>query len=136
MLQITSTRLAAPLTEHPQWRALAFGKTASELRAEGTPAKLAPHRSFEGNRPSNTSLVEQRTPNTLGALVALCEHSAFVQGVILKIDSFDQWGVEHGNELAKRTTAEVASANEQQLAHDISTNTLFRRYRQLREPRA
>ncbi len=119
-----------------QSEALAFGKTASELKAEGTPAKLVPHRSFEGNRPSNTILAERLTPHTLGALVALYEHSVFVQGVIWNIDSFDQWGVELGKALAKRTAAEIAGAKDPQLAHDSSTNTLIRRYRRLREPPA
>jgi glucose-6-phosphate isomerase len=118
-----------------QSEALAFGKTASELKAEGTPAKLVPPRSFEGNRPSNTILAERLTPHTLGTLVALYEHSVFVQGVIWNIDSFDQWGVELGKALARRTAGEIASLNEPQLAHDSSTNTLIRRYRQLREPR-
>ena len=119
-----------------QSEALAFGKTADEVKAEGMPGTLAPHRSFEGNRPSNTILAERLTPHTLGALVALYEHSVFVQGVIWNIDSFDQWGVELGKALARRTAAEIASLNEPQLAHDSSTNTLIRRYRQLREPRA
>ena len=91
---------------------------------------------FEGNRPSNTILAERLTPHTLGALVALYEHSVFVQGVIWNIDSFDQWGVELGKALAKRTAAEITSAKEPRLEHDSSTNTLIRRYRALREPRA
>ena len=119
-----------------QSEALAFGKTADEVKAEGMPGTLAPHRGFEGNRPSNTILAERLTPHTLGALVALYEHSVFVQGVIWNIDSFDQWGVELGKALAKCTAAEIASAKEPQLAHDSSTNTLIRRYRRLREPRA
>ena len=117
-----------------QGEALAFGKTADEVRAEGTPAELVPHRSFEGNRPSNTILAEQLTPHTLGALVALYEHSVFVQGVIWNIDSFDQWGVELGKALAKRTVAEITSAGTPELGHDSSTNALIRRYRQLRQP--
>ncbi len=95
-----------------QSEALAFGKTASEVKAEGAPAKLVPHRSFEGNRPSNTILAERLTPHTLGALVALYEHSVFVQGVIWNIDSFDQWGVELGKALAKCTAAEITGAKE------------------------
>jgi len=115
-----------------QSEALAFGKSADEVKAEGTPAALVPHRSFEGNQPSNTILAERLTPHTLGALVALYEHSIFVQGVIWSINSFDQWGVELGKTLAKRTTAEIACTKEPQLDHDSSTNTLIRRYRQMR----
>ncbi len=95
-----------------QTEALAFGKTADEVRAEGTPAALVAHRTFEGNRPSNTILAERLTPQTLGALVALYEHSVFVQGAIWNIDSFDQWGVELGKALATRTAAEIAAPNE------------------------
>jgi glucose-6-phosphate isomerase len=116
-----------------QSEALAFGKTADEVRAEGTPDELVPHRTFEGNRPSNTILAERLTPRTLGALVALYEHSVFVQGSIWNIDSFDQWGVELGKALAKRTAAEISSTREPVLAHDSSTNTLIRRYRKLRK---
>jgi glucose-6-phosphate isomerase len=116
-----------------QSEALAFGKTADEVKAEGTPDDLVPHRTFEGNRPSNTILGERLTPHTLGALVALYEHSVFVQGAIWNIDSFDQWGVELGKALAKRTAAEIASATEPVLAHDSSTNALIRRYRNLRK---
>jgi glucose-6-phosphate isomerase len=116
-----------------QSEALAFGKTADEVRAEGTPDDLVPHRVFEGNRPSNTILAQQLTPRTLGALVALYEHSVFVQGAIWNIDSFDQWGVELGKALAKRAAAEIASTNEPALAHDSSTNTLIRRYRRSRK---
>ena len=116
-----------------QSEALAFGKTADEVKAEGTPDKLVPHRTFEGNRPSNTILAERLTPRTLGALVALYEHSVFVQGAIWNIDSFDQWGVELGKALAKRTAAEIASTSEPVLAHDSSTNALIRRYRGLRK---
>ena len=119
-----------------QGAALAFGKTADEVRVEGTPEALVPHRTFDGNRPSNTLLAERLTPYTLGALVALYEHSVFVQGVIWNIDSFDQWGVELGKALAKRTAVELASADEPELAHDSSTNALIRRYRRLREARA
>jgi glucose-6-phosphate isomerase len=116
-----------------QGEALAFGKTAAELRAEGTPEALVPHRSFEGNRPSSTLFAEALTPHTLGTLVALYEHSVFVQGVIWGIDSFDQWGVELGKALAKRTAAEIGSAEEPALSHDSSTNALIRRYRRQRE---
>ena len=119
-----------------QSEALAFGKTAAEVQAEGTPAALVPHRTFEGNRPSNTILAERLTPHTLGTLVALYEHSVFVQGVIWNIDSFDQWGVELGKALAKRTVAEIGSAKEPELGHDSSTNALIRRYRRLRQPDA
>jgi glucose-6-phosphate isomerase len=114
-----------------QSEALAFGKTADEVKAEGVPDALVPHRTFEGNRPSNTILAEALTPGTLGALVALYEHSVFVQGVIWNIDSFDQWGVELGKALARRTAAEIASAKPE-LTHDSSTNALIRRYRQNR----
>jgi glucose-6-phosphate isomerase len=112
-----------------QSEALAFGKTADEVKAEGTRDELVPHRTFEGNRPSNTILAERLTPATLGALVALYEHSVFVQGAIWNIDSFDQWGVELGKALATRTAAEISSASEPVLAHDSSTNALIRRYR-------
>ncbi len=112
-----------------QGEALAFGKTPDQVRAEGVPATLVAHRSFEGNQPSNTILAEQLTPQTLGSLVALYEHSVFVQGVIWNIDSFDQWGVELGKALATRTAAELYSSQEPRLAHDSSTNALIRRYR-------
>ncbi|HET6546654.1 MAG TPA: glucose-6-phosphate isomerase, partial [Rhodanobacteraceae bacterium] len=112
-----------------QTEALAFGRTAAEVRAEGTPEALVPHRVFEGNRPSNTILAERLTPRTLGALVALYEHSVFTQGVIWNIDSFDQWGVELGKMLARRTASELESADEPKLEHDSSTNALIRRYR-------
>ncbi len=115
-----------------QSEALAFGKTADEVRAEGVAELLVPHRTFEGNRPSHTILAERLTPHTLGALVALYEHSVFVQGVIWDVDSFDQWGVELGKALAARTGAEIASRDEPALDHDSSTNTLIRRYRRLR----
>ena len=115
-----------------QSEALAFGKTAAQVRAEGTPEWLLPHRCFDGNRPSNTLLAQRLTPHALGALVALYEHITFVQGVIWNIDSFDQWGVELGKELAKRTVAEITSAAEPDLVHDSSTNALIRRYRKLR----
>jgi glucose-6-phosphate isomerase len=117
-----------------QTEALAFGKTPAEVRAEGTPDELVPHRSFEGNRPSNTILAERLTPHALGALVALYEHSVFTQGTIWQIDSFDQWGVELGKVLAKRIVPELQSADQPELAHDSSTNELIRRYRAAREP--
>ena len=115
-----------------QSEALAFGKTADQVRAEGTPEWLVPHRCFDGNRPSNTILADSLTPHTLGALVALYEHVTFVQGVIWNVNSFDQWGVELGKELARRTQAEIASADEPELSHDSSTNALIQRYRQRR----
>ena len=115
-----------------QSEALAFGKTAAEVKAEGTPDALVPHRIFEGDRPSTTILAERLTPYALGTLVALYEHSVFVQGTIWNIDSFDQWGVELGKALAKRTASEIASKDEPKLDHDSSTNTLIRRYRRLR----
>ena len=118
-----------------QGEALAFGKTADEVRAEGTDAALVPHRTFEGNRPSNTILAEKLTPYSLGALVGMYEHSVFVQGVIWNIDSFDQWGVELGKQLAKATIAELTAKSEPELAHDSSTNALIRRYRTLRDAR-
>ena len=112
-----------------QAEALAFGKTADEVRAEGTPEWLVPHRSFEGNRPSNTILAARLTPEVLGALVALYEHSVFTQGVIWGVDSFDQWGVELGKVLAQRIIPELEGEAEPALAHDSSTNALIRRYR-------
>jgi glucose-6-phosphate isomerase len=118
-----------------QSEALAFGKTAEEVAAEGTPAWLVPHRVFEGNRPSNTLLAERLTPRTLGSLVALYEHSVFTQGILWNIDSFDQWGVELGKVLAQRVTPELESPAEPALQHDSSTNTLIRRYRKLRDQR-
>ncbi len=116
-----------------QSEALAFGKTAAEVRVEGTPEWLVPHRTVEGNRPSNTILAERLTPQTLGALIALYEHSVFTQGAIWNIDSFDQWGVELGKVLAQRTIPELKSGSEPSLAHDSSTNALIRRYRHLRK---
>jgi len=116
-----------------QTEALAFGKTDDEVRAEGVPVRLAPHRTFDGNRPSNTILAERLTPATLGALVALYEHSVFTQGVIWDIDSFDQWGVELGKLIAKQTIPELASRAEPALNHDSSTNALIRRYRELKQ---
>jgi len=115
-----------------QAEALALGKTAEQVRAEGTPERLVPHRVFEGNRPSNTILIDRLTPTALGTLVALYEHSVFTQGAIWHIDSFDQWGVELGKVLAQRIIPELAAAAEPKLAHDSSTNTLIRRYRSLR----
>jgi glucose-6-phosphate isomerase len=112
-----------------QAEALAFGKTAAEVKAEGTPDRLVPHRVFEGNRPSNTILLDQLTPAALGKLVALYEHSVFTQGTIWNVDSFDQWGVELGKVLAQRIIPELESAAEPRLAHDSSTNALIRRYR-------
>jgi glucose-6-phosphate isomerase len=116
-----------------QSEALAFGKTPEEVKAEGTPDWLVPHRVFEGNRPSNTILAERLTPETLGKLVALYEHSVFTQGAIWNIDSFDQWGVELGKVLAQRIIAELESKQEPTLSHDSSTNNLIRRYRKLKE---
>jgi glucose-6-phosphate isomerase len=115
-----------------QTEALAFGKTAEEVKAEGTPDWLVPHRLFEGNRPSNTLLLEKLTPTALGRLVALYEHSVFTQGAIWHIDSFDQWGVELGKALAQRIIPELETASEPKLEHDSSTNALIRRYRRLR----
>ncbi len=112
-----------------QAEALAFGKTADEVRAEGTAERLVPHRTFEGNRPTSVILAERLTPETLGTLVALYEHSAFTQGVIWHIDSFDQWGVELGKQLAQRIIPELESAAEPPLRHDSSTNALIRRHR-------
>jgi len=116
-----------------QGEALAFGKTPEQVREEGTPEAVVPHRVMEGNRPSNTILAERLTPQTLGALVALYEHSVFTQGAIWGIDSFDQWGVELGKVLAKAIIPELESAGEPQLRHDSSTNALIRRYRGLRQ---
>jgi glucose-6-phosphate isomerase len=118
-----------------QTEALAFGKTQDEVKAEGTPERLVPHRCFDGNRPTTTLLAERLTPETLGTLVALYEHSVFTQGVIWDIDSFDQWGVELGKALAQRTLSELQSATERELAHDSSTNALIRRYRRLQGAR-
>ena len=112
-----------------QAEALAFGKTAEEVKAEGTPDWLVPHRVFEGNRPSNTIMADELTPETLGKLVALYEHIVFTQGTIWTIDSFDQWGVELGKVLAQRIVPELESKDEPSLAHDSSTNNQIRRYR-------
>ncbi len=116
-----------------QTEALAIGKTAEEVIADGVPAFQVPHRTFEGNRPTNTILTTRLTPETLGKLIALYEHKVFVQGAVWHIDSFDQWGVELGKVLANRIIPELESADEPRLAHDSSTNTLIRRYRQLKE---
>jgi glucose-6-phosphate isomerase len=130
-----------PLGEHhdllianvfAQTEALAFGKTAEQVREEGTPEELVPHRVFEGNRPSTTILAERLTPEVLGNLVALYEHSAFTQGAVWGIDSFDQWGVELGKALAKAIVPELQADGEPELGHDSSTNALIRRYRAAR----
>jgi glucose-6-phosphate isomerase len=115
-----------------QSEALAFGKTPEQVKAEGTPDWLVPHRVFEGNRPSNTILAERLTPEILGALVALYEHSVFTQGVIWNINSFDQWGVELGKALAQRIIPELESSTQPRLNHDSSTNSLIRRYRKMK----
>jgi glucose-6-phosphate isomerase len=131
-----------PLGEHhdlllanvfAQGEALAFGKTAEEVKAEGSPDWLVPHRTFEGNRPSNTLLLERLTPAALGKLVALYEHSVFTQGTIWHIDSFDQWGVELGKVLARRIIPELESKENPVLSHDSSTNNLISQYRKLKE---
>ena len=111
-----------------QTEALAFGKTEDEVRAEGVPEWLSPHRTFEGNRPTNTLLAERLLPHALGALVALYEHSVFTRGAIWNIDSFDQWGVELGKALSRRIMAELDDTGTQ-LNHDSSTDALIRRYR-------
>jgi glucose-6-phosphate isomerase len=116
-----------------QTEALAFGKTPAQVRAEGTPEWLVPHRVCEGNRPTNTILAEDLTPHSLGALVALYEHSVFTQGAIWHIDSFDQWGVELGKQLANKVIPQVQIAAEPKLEHDSSTNALIRRYRAARK---
>jgi glucose-6-phosphate isomerase len=130
-----------PLGEHhdilmsnvfAQAQALAFGKTAQEIRAEGVPEAVIPHKVMEGNRPTNTILARRLTPYALGTLVALYEHSVFTQGTIWGIDSFDQWGVELGKKLAKEIIPELTTETEPELSHDSSTNTLIRRYRALR----
>ncbi len=117
-----------------QTEALAFGKTAAEVEADSVPDFQVPHRTFEGNHPTNTMLLERLTPAALGKLVALYEHKVFVQGTIWHINSFDQWGVELGKVLAQRIVPELESKTVPQLTHDSSTNTLIRRYRQLKEP--
>jgi len=139
---IAFTRALNPLGRHhdmlmsnvfAQTEALAFGKTPEQVKAEGTADWLVPHRVFEGNRPSNTILADRLTPETLGKLVALYEHSVFTQGAIWSIDSFDQWGVELGKVLAQRIIPELESPTEPKLGHDSSTNALIRRYRKLKE---
>jgi glucose-6-phosphate isomerase len=115
-----------------QAEALAFGKTAKQVADEGTPPDLVPHRVFEGNRPSNTILADALTPESLGKLIALYEHSVFTQGALWDIDSFDQWGVELGKQLASKVIPELQSGQDPELAHDSSTNALIRRYRQRR----
>jgi glucose-6-phosphate isomerase len=112
-----------------QSEALAFGKTPEDVRADGTAEWLVPHRTFEGNRPSTTILAERLTPETLGKLIALYEHSVFTQGTIWQIDSFDQWGVELGKVLANRIIPELAGSGGAPLKHDGSTNALIQRYR-------
>jgi len=116
-----------------QAEALAFGKTAEEVRAEGTPKWLVPHRVFEGNRPSNVIFADRLTPEVLGKLVALYEHSVFTQGAIWNINSFDRWGVELGKALAQRIIPELEASSEPELKHDSSTNNLIRRYRQMKQ---
>jgi glucose-6-phosphate isomerase len=115
-----------------QAEALAFGKTSEQVKAEGTPDWLVPHRVLEGNRPSNVILAERLTPTVLGTLVALYEHIVFTQGVLWNINSFDQWGVELGKALAQRIIPELDGGKEPDLHHDSSTNNLIRRYRQMR----
>ena len=115
-----------------QTEALAFGKTAEQVSADGSPDWLVPHRVFEGNRPSNTMLLERLTPAALGKLVALYEHSVLTQGTIWNINSFDQWGVELGKVLAQRIIPELEGEAEPELKHDSSTNGLIRRYRKYR----
>jgi glucose-6-phosphate isomerase len=138
-------RTLNPLGEHhdllmanvfAQTQALAFGKTAEEVRADGVPEAQVPHRTFTGDHPSNTILAERLTPRTLGALVALYEHSVFTQGAVWNINSFDQWGVELGKVLASRIAPALSAAQEPRLEHDSSTNALIRRYRRLREVRS
>ena len=118
-----------------QSEALAFGKTAEQVKAEGTPDWLVPHRVFEGNRPSNTILAERLTPQVLGKLIALYEHIVFTQGTIWGIDSFDQWGVELGKQLAQRIIPELESKEAPTLSHDSSTNQLINHYRKMKETR-
>jgi glucose-6-phosphate isomerase len=118
-----------------QGEALAFGKTEAEVIAEGTPEGLALHHTFDGNHPSNTLLAERLTPQILGSLIAMYEHSVFTQGVIWNIDSFDQWGVELGKVLAQQTIPELESADEPSLKHDSSTNALIQRYRRFKNKR-
>ena len=112
-----------------QTEALAFGKTAEQCRAEGVPERLVPHKTFEGNRPTNTLLADQLTPETFGALIALYEHKVFTQGIIWNIFSFDQWGVELGKVLASKVLVELTLEEQPVLRHDTSTNALIARYR-------
>jgi glucose-6-phosphate isomerase len=116
-----------------QGEALAFGKTPDEVKAESTPDWLVPHRTFEGNRPSNTILLERLTPAALGKLVGLYEHGVFTQGAIWSVNPFDQWGVELGKALAQRIVPELGAGAEPALKHDSSTNALIRRYRKLKQ---
>jgi glucose-6-phosphate isomerase len=116
-----------------QAEALAFGKTPEQVKAEGTPDWLVPHRVFEGNRPSNVMMLAKLDPKSLGRLVALYEHNVFTQGTIWSIDSFDQWGVELGKVLAQKIIPELSSPAEPPLTHDSSTTALIRRYRQHRQ---
>jgi glucose-6-phosphate isomerase len=138
---IAFARTLNPLGDHhdilssnvfAQAQALAFGKTEEQVRAEGTPENVVPHRVMEGNRPTNVLLADILTPRLLGTLIALYEHSVFVQGAVWGIDSFDQWGVELGKVLAKAIIPELESSEEPALDHDTSTNTLIRRYRALK----
>jgi glucose-6-phosphate isomerase len=138
---IAFARALTPLGRHhdvllanvfAQAEALAFGKTPEQVRAEGTPSPLVPHRVFEGNRPSSTILADRLTPETLGKLVALYEHSVFTQGTIWGINSFDQWGVELGKALAQRIIPELENKTPPRLGHDSSTNNLIRRYRRMK----
>jgi glucose-6-phosphate isomerase len=115
-----------------QAEALAFGKSADEVRAEGAPEELVPHKTFPGNRPSTLILAEELTPRTLGSLIALYEHAVFVAGSVWNIHSFDQWGVELGKQLARRIAPELSAETDPVLAHDSSTNALIHRYRALR----
>ena len=141
---IAFARALTPLGRHhdylianvfAQAAALAFGKTAAEVEAEGTPAALVPHRVFEGNRPSNVILADRLTPETLGSLVALYEHIVLTQGAIWNVNPFDQWGVELGKALAQAIIPELEAPEEPELAHDSSTNALIRRYRRMRSDR-
>jgi len=119
-----------------QTEALAFGKTAEEVAKDGVADFQVAHRTFEGNRPTNTLLADRLTPETLGKFIALYEHKVFTQGTIWNINSFDQWGVELGKVLANRIIPELESAEAPQLAHDSSTNTLIQRYRKLKKASA
>jgi glucose-6-phosphate isomerase len=139
---IAFTRTLNPLGPHhdillanvfAQTEALAFGKTPEQVKAEGTPDWLVPHRVFDGNRPSNTLLAHELTPAVLGKLVALYEHCVFTQGTIWQVNSFDQWGVELGKALAQKIVPELQSKTEPELKHDSSTNNLIRRYRKSKE---